>query len=161
MKKLLVIALMAVIGFSVNAQSQKGDMAAGVNLSLGTGSGFTNFGIGAEFQWNITDAIRLEPSVNYFLESDFVSMWDINVDAQYVFDVANKLEVYPFVGLTVLGAKADVWGYSASSTNFGANIGAGTQYWFTDKIAASLEVKYQLVSDFDRVVLSLGAAYKF
>ena len=161
MKKLLVIAIMAVIGFSVNAQSQKGDMAAGVNLSLGTGSGFTNFGIGAEFQWNITDAIRLEPSVNYFLESDFVSMWDVNVDAQYVFDVANKLEVYPFVGLTVLGAKADVWGYSASSTNFGANIGGGAQYWFTDKIAASLEVKYQLVSDFDRVVLSLGAAYKF
>ena len=111
MKKLLFVltAIMCLSVVSVNAQS-KGDMAAGVNLNLGfaygndmtteDGGDFSNIGIGAKFQYNITDPIRLEAAFNKFLKKDYISMYDFMVNAHYLFGIGN-LTVYPAVGLGV------------------------------------------------------------
>ena len=50
---------------------------------------------------------------------------------------------------------------SNSKGKFGANLGAGVQYDLSDKFAIGLEVKYQLVSDFNQVVFGIGGTYKF
>lgn len=174
-RKAMFILVAALVACSVNAQ-EKGDMAAGLNLSYGLHSDYKNFGIGAKFQYNLTDAIRIEPSVSYFLKKDYMSMWDINANIHYLFHVGDNFVIYPLAGLTFLGAKADfgdalgewgdlVEGYggktSASETKFGANLGGGAQYWLTKNFALNLEIKYQLVSDFDRPVISLGGVFKF
>ena len=91
------------------------------------------------------------------------------VNLHYLFHVADKFSFYPLAGVSLLGAKADLgdgWEEfgvkaSASETKFGANLGAGAQYWLTESFALALEIKYQLVSNYDRPVFTLGAAYKF
>ena len=161
MKKLFIIALMVFVGMSVQAQSVKGDMAAGVNLAYGTKDGFSNFGLGAKFQYNFTDALRIEPSATYFLKKDLVSMWDVNVNLHYLFTVAEKFQLYPLAGASLVGMKADYGIGSASETKFGFNVGGGAQYWVTETLGLNLDIKYQIVSDFDRPVFSLGGVYKF
>ena len=170
MKRFFIIALVAFIGMSVQAQNVKGDMAAGVNVAYGTKDGFSNFGIGAKFQYNLSDAIRIEPSATYFFKKDYTNMWDANVNIHYLFNVAEKFTVYPLAGVSLVGVKAEVdldFGVmdfgevSASETKFGANLGGGAQYWLTESFALNFEVKYQLVSDFDRPVFSLGSVVKF
>lgn len=170
MKRFFIIALVAFIGMSVQAQNVKGDMAAGVNVAYGTKDGFSNFGIGAKFQYNLSDAIRIEPSATYFFKKDYTKMWDANVNIHYLFNVAEKFTVYPLAGVSLVGVKAEVdhdFGVmdfgevSASETKFGANLGGGAQYWLTESFALNFEVKYQLVSDFDRPVFSLGGVVKF
>ena len=170
MKRFFIIALVAFIGMSVQAQNVKGDMAAGVNVAYGTKDGFSNFGIGAKFQYNLSDAIRIEPSATYFFKKDYTKMWDANVNIHYLFNVAEKFTVYPLAGVSLVGMKAEVdldFGVmdfgevSASETKFGANLGGGAQYWLTESFALNFEVKYQLVSDFDRPVFSLGGVVKF
>ena len=167
-RKVLFLMLTLFTAFAIQAQ-EKGDMVAGLNLSYGTKRSYSNFGVGAKFQYSFTDALRIEPSATYFFKKDYVSMWDINVNLHYLFHVADKFAFYPLAGVSLLGAKADLgdslkeYGVkaSASETKFGANLGAGAQYWLTDNFALAFEIKYQLVSDYDRPVFTLGAAYKF
>lgn len=164
-KKVMFMLIATFIACSANAQ-EKGDMAAGVNLSYGTKNGFSNFGIGAKFQYSFTDNFRIEPSATYFLKKDFVSMWDINANVHYLFHVADKFTVYPLAGFAFVGWKADIGditGYeaSASETKFGFNLGGGAQYWLSASLGLNLEIKYQIVSNLDRPIFSLGAAYKF
>lgn len=177
MKKLFVLMSFIALGVG-SAFAQKGEKAVGVNLGYGTE--ISNLGIGAKFQYGITDAIRAEASFDYFLKKDFVSMWDINVNAHYLFPIAEKLKVYPLVGLTYTNWKMDgsdfnfdfedeelneygdgISGDSSSTGKFGVNLGAGVEYAITDRLNVSFEVKYQLISDFNQAVFGIGVAYKF
>lgn len=80
------------------ASAQKGDIAAGLNVGYGTE--IKNIGIGIKGQYNITDAIRAEAGFDYFLEKDGLSMWDINLNVHYLFNVHEKIKVYPLAGIT-------------------------------------------------------------
>jgi opacity protein-like surface antigen len=71
---------------------------------LGSGDSYSNYGIGAKFQYNVTKPIRLEGSFTYFLKKDLISMWDLSVNAHYLFPIADKLTVYPLAGLGLLFA---------------------------------------------------------
>lgn len=173
----LIISLVSVCSFA----QVKGDKAVGLNISYGTE--ISNIGIGVKGQYNFTDAIRAEAAFDYFLKKDGMSMWDINLNAHYLFPVAEKIKVYPLVGLTYTNWKLsfsddDVsmseypWSNeysnggedsddSSSTGKFGVNLGCGVSYDITDKLAINAEVKYQLISDFNQAVFSVGVAYKF
>lgn len=171
MKKLFLILCITLVSMEVFAQ--KGEKAIGLNLSYGTE--ISNLGIGAKGMYNFTNAIRVEAGFDYFLKKDYVSMWDINVNAHYLFPIAEKFKVYPLVGLTYTNWKldgnslmGDIDGipmedenYDASTGKFGVNLGAGIQYDITDKWAVNFELKYQLISDFNQAVFGIGIAYKF
>lgn len=175
MKKLLLMTVFALCTLTMHAQTGKGDMAAGLNLSLGTGDSFTNIGIGAKFQWNVINNLRLEPSFNYYFKKDHVSMWDLSANVHYLFGISDKFILYPLAGLGVLGVKAswdnpygdllEDWGvepsYSSSSTNFAFNIGGGAEYKVTSAISVGLEIKYKIASNWNRALFTLGAAYHF
>ena len=157
MKRILII-LAAIFCFAiVNAEAQeKGQMAAGVNFNLGTGygGGYSNFGIGAKFQYSFTDHIRIEPAFTYYFKKDYLSMWDLFANVHYVFGMANdKLNLYPLAGIGVLGAKASVLGFSASTTNFGVNLGGGVEYKL---------IKYAIVGNsYGHLGVQIGATYLF
>ena len=187
MKKLLLIALMAFVGVSAQAQSEAGDMAAGINVSSGLKSGEYNFGIGGKFQYNITNGLRAEASGTYYFKKEYTTMWDANVNLHYLFNITNKLQVYPLVGLSVVGASVDwkdlekdhpwdeasavseYWedadddaeSTSSTKTNVGCNLGGGVQYWVAKNIAINVEGKYVFAKDLDRAVFSIGCVYKF
>ena len=184
MKKIFLAILVALV--SISASAQKGETSAGINLSYGTEH--LALGIGVKGQYGITDAIRAEASFDYFLKKDGLSMWDINLNAHYLFSVSNKFKVYPLVGVAFTNWSSDFEGLdysdyedysmkysrvdsddddegyeddSSSSSKFGINIGAGLQYCLTDKLSVNLEGKYQIISDFDQPIFSIGLAYKF
>ncbi len=178
MKKLFLTLAVALICVCAQAQV-KGDVGVGLNLSYGTE--ISNIGIGVKGQYNFTDAIRGEVSFDYFLKKDATKMWDINVNAHYLFSVANKFKVYPLVGLTYTNwnwdfdLSDDMKGYagyegyegdeetsgSSSTGRFGVNLGAGASYDITSNIAINLEIKYQIISNYNQVVFGIGAAYRF
>lgn len=183
MKKLLV--LMSFIALAMGtAFAQKGDKAVGVNLGYGTE--ISNLGIGAKFQYGITDAIRAEASFDYFLKKDGLKMWDVNINAHYLFPIVDKFKVYPLIGLTYSNwniGSMDIYAWSddngneewdegeerydgeyegsSSTGKFGVNLGAGIEYSITNRLNVNFEVKYQLISDFNQAVFGFGIAYKF
>lgn len=174
MKKIFLTLCITLVSMGVFAQ--KGEKAVGVNLFYGTE--ISSLGIGAKGQYNLTDAIRVEAGFDYFLKKDGVSMWDINLNAHYLFPIAEKFKVYPLVGLAYGHYKLDVGDmkemsgdyyddvdididYSVSTGKIGVNLGAGVQYDINSKWAVNFEVKYQLISNFDQAALGLGLAYKF
>lgn len=162
--------------FTANAQ-EKGDMAAGANVVFGSGDGLSNFGIGAKFQYNVTNPLRLEGSFTYFMPKEYglgttkLNMWDFSANAQWLFAVADKIKVYPLAGLGVLGTKAkvdldmgelgDYGNHSASATEFGLNIGGGADFRIADATLLNIEAKYKIGSNWSRLMLSAGVAFRF
>ena len=161
MKKFIVLFSMMFFIMG-SAFAQKGIQAAGVHLSYGTE--IESFGIGLKYQYNITDNIRLEPSMNYFFENNDIDQFDINANAHYLFPMASNVRVYPLAGLTfarwsfpqLIGGK-----FSNDATRLGINIGGGAEMDITDKLMLNFELKYQLVNDFDQAIFNLGIAYMF
>ena len=65
MRKVLLLVVTLV---SLCSYAQKGEKS--VNLQLGYGTEIKNVGLGAKFAYNVTDAIRLAPSFDYFFKKD-------------------------------------------------------------------------------------------
>jgi outer membrane protein X len=149
MKKLIVALCVAVMSIGSIA-AQKGQQAAGLNLGYGLDA--EELYIGAKYQYGITDAIRAEANLNYWL-TDY-TMFEVGVNAHYLFNVAEKIKVYPLVGVAYYKIE-DVDG------EFGFNAGVGAEYSLTEKISINLEGKYQFFDGGDQPLVSVGVAYKF
>ena len=174
MKKFLMIAAMMLMSIGAFAQ-EAGRMAIGANAAYGFASNYKTFGLGAKFQYCITDDFRAEASGTYFFKKDYTSAWDANLTIQYLIPISEGFYVYPLLGPTVFGIKVDVpdqhisyGGYdydfeggSASETRFGVNAGAGIEYFLSDNFKINAEAKYQYTKDSDWPVVSVGVAYVF
>jgi outer membrane protein X len=157
---------------------EKGAMAVGGNLAVGmgdeifgTGEEFTNFGIGAKFQYNVMTHLRLEGSFTYFFPKTWgglaevkLSMWDLSVNAHYLFPIAEKIKVYPLAGVGILGSKAIIAeGYidtSTSTSEFGFNLGGGIDVKLSQAFIFNAEVKYKIGGTWKRFLISAGIAYR-
>ncbi|GHV48975.1 hypothetical protein FACS1894181_06330 [Bacteroidia bacterium] len=175
MKKLLLkraaVAIIAMFTMSMAAFAQeKGDMAAGANLLLGTGNGYSNIGLGGKFLYNITAPIRLAGEFDYFLKKNYLSMWDFSVYGHYLFPVADKITVFPAAGLGILGSTVSYpygWGEfvpgfnsSYSGSDFALSLGGGADFQLTSNLFATGELRIK-ISDGTRFNIVAGVAYKF
>lgn len=185
MKKLFISLCIALLGLCASAQ-EKGDMAVGLNLGvapcLESGAKVTNFGIGAKFQYNVTNPIRLEADVDYWFKNKGMDVLDITANVHYIFNVGSKLKVYPLVGIGYarLGASMDFSGLdeddwlniangkyddddfeSSSTSKFLFNVGAGVEYPITNNLSVGAEIKYQYIQYFSRLPINIGVTYKF
>ena len=162
MKKLLLLVCAAVMSLSASAQA--GDKALGAQLVFGSET--NNIGLGVKGQYYFTDQLRGEASVDYFFKNKGVSMWDINANVHYLFDVANKVKVYPLAGLGYTN-----WSYKyefpglpvveGSDGRFAVNLGGGAEYELTKDLSVNAELKYQIISNYNQLVLGVGVACKF
>ena len=129
---------------------------------LSYGTEISSIGIGVKYQYNITDNIRLEPSINYFFENDGLDMFDINANAHYIFPMASNVRVYPLAGFSFSKWSANAGdGWEVSTSKFGVNLGGGAEFDISDNLMMNFELKYQLISKFDQSVISMGVAYMF
>lgn len=170
MKKLFMVAIILMVGVGA-AMAQKDVKAVGLNLNYG--SEISNLGFGAKFQYGITDAIRIEPSFNYYLEKESKGLWDASVNVHYLFDVAEQIKFYPLAGLGYANSKNEGWSVdldgdddaemseSYESGEFIVNLGVGAEYLLTEKLAIGAELKYQIINNFNQVVFGIGATYRF
>ena len=173
--KLLVkrvsIVFIALITMNVTAMAQtKGDMAVGGNLLFGTGSNFTNIGIGGKFFYNITNPIRLAGELVFFTRKDYISMWDLSVYGHYLFPVADKITLYPSVGLGFNGTSYSspdryhngvliLPATSNSSSDLALSLGGGIDYELSEKLILSGELRFKM-RDGSRTNFVVGIAYK-
>lgn len=162
MKKLLLLVCAAVMSLSASAQA--GDKALGAQLVFGSET--NNIGLGVKGQYYFTDQLRGEASVDYFFKNKGVSMWDINANVHYLIDVADKLKVYPLAGLGYTN-----WSYKyeyagvpvveGTDGRLAVNLGGGAEYELTKDLSVNAELKYQIISHYNQLVLGVGVAYKF
>lgn len=170
MRRILLL-MAAVLCITVASAQEKGETTLGAQVVYGSGDGLSNIGIGAEFQWNVINNLRLAPSFTYFLKKDYVSMWNGGVDVHYLFPVSDLITLYPLAGVGMWGVKVSVpevdlgeygsYGGSVSDTEFGFNIGGGVDFNLSEKFAINAEIKYKLGGDWSRLLISAGVAYKF
>jgi len=162
MKKLLLLVCAAVMSLSASAQA--GDKALGAQLVFGSKT--NSIGLGVKGQYYFTDQIRGEASFDYFFKNQGISMWDINANVHYLFDVADKFKVYPLAGLGYTN-----WSYKLEYDNvtlakgtdgrLAVNLGGGAEYALTDNVSVNAEAKWQIVNNYNQLVLGVGVAYKF
>ena len=162
MKKLLLLVCAAVMSLSASAQA--GDKALGAQLVFGSET--NNIGLGVKGQYYFTDQLRGEASVDYFFKNKGVSMWDINANVHYLIDVADKFKVYPLAGLGYTN-----WSYKyefpglpvveGSDGRLAVNLGGGAEYELTKDLSVNAELKYQIINNYNQLVLGVGVAYKF
>lgn len=154
MKKfvLAIIALVATAA-TVSAQEQgEWSVAPKFNIYTNTGDGVV-LGLGAGMRYSITDAVRIEPSFIYMLDNN--SALEIACDVHYVFDVADRWNVYPMAGLTA----NNIYGWSS-----GVNLGAGVDFAISDSWDITAAVKWQPMFSDDRtnpVLIQIGGSFKF
>jgi opacity protein-like surface antigen len=168
-KAFILVMAMLLAATTVHAQKQ-GDMAVGGNLNVITGDGFTNFGIGATFRYNILDPLRAEGGLAFYLGSNNMSYWDLSFNAHWLFPITDKFTLYPIGGFGLFGWKikerrlSDVInGFPSvpySGTDFALNLGGGAEYSFTDNLSGNFEIKYKIV-DWDKAMFTVGIHYKF
>lgn len=93
-------------------------------------------------------------------------MWDINANVHYLFDVADKFKVYPVAGLgyTNWSYKYEYAGHTIAEGSDGRiaiNLGGGAEYELTKDLSVNAELKYQIISNYNQLLLGVGVAYKF
>ncbi|MCF0181949.1 MAG: porin family protein [Muribaculaceae bacterium] len=170
MKKILLIICAAMMSIGVaNAQVEKGNIAVGAALLYG--SEINNIGLGARVHYTPISHLRGELSLNYFFEKNYLSMWDINLNAQYLVGLwRERLYIYPIVGLSFarLNANKDKFfkdhGTELKRENdkaFGLNLGAGIEFELTERWGLSLEYRHSIMKHIDQGVFALGANFKF
>lgn len=154
MKKfvLAIIALVATAA-TVSAQEQgEWSVAPKFNIYTHTGDGAV-LGLGAGMRYSITDAVRVEPSFIYMLDNN--SAIEVSCDVHYVFDVADRWNIYPMAGLTA----NNILGWSS-----GVNLGAGVDFSVSDSWDITAAVKWQPMFATHRVnpvLVQIGGSFKF
>ena len=68
---------------SLSVFAQQGEKSVGINVGYGTASSFDSFRLGAEFNWNATDHIRLSPSFDCYFASS--TSYVVSADVHYLF----------------------------------------------------------------------------
>ena len=170
MKRLmLIIAVM--IGFASSSQAQKGAFELGGNVVLGKGDGFTNYGFGARARYSFTDHIRGDLNADYFLKKDDITMYDINANLHYLFNLGDSgFRIYPLAGIALVHVEVDgaefdgpgvhVESSGASDTDVAFNLGGGIEFPIADRLRVFGEAK-EMIKDGSRFYLSAGITYTF
>ena len=161
MKKLIVMLMLTLFSIGAYAQTQQGQSSLGFNL----GYNFNDIGnatIGIDYRYCVTDAFRLTPSITHLVKNDGLSAWAIDMNAHYVFKLSEMFGFYPLAGLSLSFWNWDAGhGLSHNETRLGANIGLGGEVYATDNLSIGLEVKYNIIKDFDQAMLGVRVGYSF
>lgn len=161
MKKCIVMFALAAVSTVFAYGQSAGDLAVGGNVAYTSLDGYSALGIGAKLQWNVTDAIRLEPSTTYFFKDSHANLWDVSFSGHYLFKLADKFCLYPIGGITMTGVSYDVDGWD-SDTKVGFIAGGGAEYAITPKLSVNAELKYVFAADdWDRSLFTTGIVYRF
>ena len=141
--------------------AQAGDWAIGLDLGMGFGDSYVNFGLMPKVQYYVTDAFRPEVSFDYFIPKNHQNFWDININLHYLFHMKYGIYIYPILGATFQHYHYSYAGETINEGRFGLNAGAGMQYDITPNLYCNLEMRYQYVKDFGRGILQIGIGYRF
>lgn len=182
MKKILFIVAIMFAGISTAmAQTEKGEMGAGLNLLYGTEVG--NLGVGAKYRYSIIDEIRAEATVDYLFKHNHQTMFDANINFEYLLPIESaKIVTYPILGVgfgqshkccenvdkefTKEDGSKEIRSVLENKSNnkgiVGINAGWGAEYAVTDKASITVEAQYQFFNkSCTQLLLGVGIVHKF
>lgn len=148
MKKLF-FAVVAAMALSVSVSAQQQTVAPALSISEG------EVGISFRYGYQFAGNWRVAPEFVLFFP-DHGTLFNVNANFHYLFNVAPKFNLYPLAGLYIGHFSYD----GHSNTNWGLNLGGGAEYEFTSKWAGFAEIK-GIISDGSASAFTFGAAYKF
>ena len=167
MKKIILFFVMA--STMLMAYAESGEWAVGGQVVYGSKA--ETAGLGPHVKYCLTDAFRASLSGNYYFKHSGVSAFDVNLEANYLFNVGEKIRIYPLAGVVLGIWHADGVNVSYGGMDFGvdgqtdskvgANVGGGFEYLMGDHLSLNAEVKYQIISHASQVVFGIGASYRF
>ena len=158
MKKLFFVICMMLM--SVSTFAQQGTMTVGAHGALGL-NGNKNFGIGANIGYEVIDNVRGVAEFDYFLKKDYTTQWLVQLNAEYLFRVADgRFAIYPLAGVNLFGWKTDVLGVSASDSKLGMTVGGGVEFKLIENLA--LKCEYNYLTQYDGAsILKFGVVIPF
>ena len=161
MKKLVIMIMLAICSIGAFAQTEQGQSSFGFNVGYHFNDNGNTY-LGIDYRYSITDNWRIAPSINYLVKNNGLSAAAIDVNAHYLFKLSDMFGFYPLAGLDLSFWKWDVGhGLSQNFTRFGVNVGLGGEVYATDNITVGLEVKYNIIKDFDQALIGVRAGYTF
>ena len=184
MKKIILLAIVLVvfIGQSTVWAQEKGQIRAGVGITLGTESAIDadtgepklGFGIVIGGDYFVTDVISIAPSYSFFFKSKVdlgggqevsIKASSFDIDGKYYF-VKSGVNIYGLVGISFAFAKASAtidFGAGPQTVSFtenqvGVNLGAGLDYYLSDKVYLNGQVKYT-INGLEQLAINLGVGF--
>lgn len=145
------VFLLILVSNGVNAQN---------NNSIGLNAGIVfldemDFAkVGVEFNTKMSEHFRFSPSIDAYIASS--SCVSINADVDYLINPYDKWQFFPIAGVAYVTDELDL-----DFNRVGLNLGIGTQYDLSEKIAFNIKAKYQLLDGSDEIVLGIGLLRKF
>lgn len=162
MKKLLLTLCMALMAISASARfisepSMQGESAIGAHVLFATK--FPNPGVGLRYSYFIVDHVRAELMFDYLFKNKGYTMWDINANAHYVWNIGESFRIYPLVGVFFASWKDHP--LDDIDNRVGVNVGAGIQLKIVDNLWLGAEAKMQEMRHYHQGVFNLNATYCF
>jgi len=126
-------------------------------------------GVGIHFKTQYLDSWRTGVSGNYYFKKDGVSCYDINLEGNYIFDLSDKVRLYPLAGGRLAfwhtdDVNASGWHFERDDKThyeIGLNLGGGIDYLLGDHWGVNAEVKYQYIKKTSQVLFLVGVGYRF
>ncbi len=117
--------------------------------------------MGARYQYNITNNVRIEPEFNYYFKHDYCSFWDLGANFAYLFPIASDVTVYPLAGIGYMHGKAEAMGEDVNDGSFQAKLGAGVEFQLVPNAKLIIEPKYQFNDFENQFIITAGVAFCF
>ena len=164
MKKLFLLAMIALASMGMKAQTVKGESSLMGNVGYQTN--YERFGLGVQGRYAIANNLRIAPE-------DKVTGLDVSVNFHYVFNFKEDgqgFSVYPLAGI---GMQNNFYGKKSieidgkememdrsNSTKFAFNLGGGITLPISERSYLNAEARFMFAKD-DNVAIMLGYVYKF
>jgi outer membrane protein X len=181
MKKLLLVTI-CLIGFTTFGIAQESNVIQKGEKGVFSVGGIFGYAIdhktaaiGVDFRYNLTDRMRLAPSVLYTIKNAGVSTYYANADAHYLARITNKTTLYPIGGLGLSvwnftytkkkepGDQFSVEKESETKVRLGLNLGFGGETRITQDLIIGMEFRYNLTTErvYDQAMILTRVAYYF
>ena len=167
---LISTLVMGVLASSAQISHNLGDAAEwtiGFQTVFGTRD--NRLGVGINFKTQYLDSWRSGVSGNYYFKKDGVNCYDVNLEGNYIFDLSDKVRLYPLAGGRLAFWHADDvnasgWGFDRDDKThyeIGFNLGGGIDYLLGDHWGMNAEVKYQYLKNASQMQFVVGVGYRF
>lgn len=159
--RLLILSMVAMFmlatpGAVYGTSKVKGEKTLGVTGGYATynRSAYTNI----FFQYTFVPHVRISTDVGYVFRHHDKSAFEISANMHFPFRIVSGLQVYPLAGVTF-----NNWNYHEGGNvyRFGADVGAGFDFYMTDYLKLTLQGKYSLMNKTSGAYFGLGIGYVF